>query len=150
MRKEFVMRGQTASGKTEVLNFGKYKPGTAYRITELSLYPGTNIGSTNNELLATITAGKTAITPTDPDFNNEALIGVAQYRDNSNDANQNMPSSSVLNDTFLITQNLILMVQDTAGSSNAVNWQCRFESVKMTGAEEAAVNYKQFAISDGS
>ena len=42
------------------------------------------------------------------------------------------------------------MVQDTAGSSNAVNWQCRFESVKMTGAEEAAVNYKQFAISDGS
>ena len=85
---------------TEVLNFGKYKQGTAYRITELSLYPGTNIGSTNNELLATITAGKTAITPTDPDFNNEALIGVAQYRDNSNDANQNMPSSSVLNDTF--------------------------------------------------
>ena len=135
---------------TEVLNFGKYKQGTAYRITELSLYPGTNIGSTNNELLATITAGKTAITPTDPDFNNEALIGVAQYRDNSNDANQNMPSSSVLNDTYMITQNLILMVQDTAGSSNAVNWQCRFESVKMTGAEEAAVNYKQFAISDGS
>ena len=34
------------------------------------------------------------------------------------------------------------------GSPADVNWQCRFESVKMTGAEEAAVNYKQFAISD--
>ena len=39
------------------------------------------------------------------------------------------------------------MVQ-TALGSDPINWQCRFESVKMTGAEEAAVNYKQFAISD--
>ena len=29
MRKTFVMRGQTASGGTEVLNFGKYKQGYA-------------------------------------------------------------------------------------------------------------------------
>jgi len=52
----------------------------------------------------------------------------------------------VINDTYVITQNLILMVQNSNGQ--AINWQCRFESVKMTGAEEAAVNYKQFAISD--
>ena len=31
MKKEFVMRGQTASGETEVLNFSGYKPGYAYR-----------------------------------------------------------------------------------------------------------------------
>jgi len=42
-----------------------------------------------------------------------------------------------------------LAVQDVqTGSPIDVNWQCRFESVKMSGAEEAAVNYKQFAISD--
>ena len=40
------------------------------------------------------------------------------------------------------------MVQEEGGASTPVNWQCRFESVKMTNAEEAAVNYKQFAISD--
>ena len=40
------------------------------------------------------------------------------------------------------------MVQDAGGSNHPVNWQCRFESVKMTGPEEAAVNYKQFSISD--
>ena len=148
MRKEFVMRGQTASGLTEVLNFGKYKAGYAYRLTEFILYPAVNIGGTTNELLGTVTAGKTAIDPPNPNFNDEGLIAVAQYRDNSNDIYQNTPSASVLNDTFLITQNLILMVQDTAGSSNAVNWQCRFKSVKMTGPEEATVNYKQFAISD--
>ena len=32
----------------------------------------------------------------------------------------------------------------------AVNWQCRFVAEKMSGPEEAAANYKQFTISDGS
>ena len=150
MNKEFIMRGQTASGGTEVLNFSGYKPGYAYRLVEFTLYPATNIGGTTNELLGSVTAGKTAVAPTDPNFNNEGLIATAQYRDNSNDAYQNTPSASVINDTFLITQNLILMVQDTAGSSNAVNWQCKFVTEKMSGPEEAVTNYKQFQISDGS
>ena len=148
MNKEFVMRGQTASGKTEVLNFSGYKPGYAYRLTEFTLYPAVNIGGTTNELLGSVTAGKTAITPTAPNFNDEGLIATAQYRDNSNDIYQNTPSASVINDTFLITQNLILMVQDTAGSSNAVNWQCRFVGEKMNEGEAAAANYKQYQISD--
>ena len=147
MRKEFVMRGQTGSGQTEVLQFGKYKAGYAYRMTEFQLYASTSIGSSTNELLATITTGKTAVAPTDVDFNNDGLIAVAQYRDNS--GNQYAPNVlSVINDTYIITQNLILMVQDAGGSNHPVNWQCRFESVKMTGPEEAAVNYKQFSISD--
>ena len=150
MNKEFIMRGQTASGGTEVLNFSGYKPGYAYRLVEFTLYPATNIGGTTNELLGSVTAGKTAVAPTDPNFNNEGLIATAQYRDNSNDAYQNTPSASVINDTFLITQNLILMVQDTAGSSNAVNWQCKFVGEKMNSSEEAVTNYKQFQISDGS
>ena len=147
MRNEFVMRGQTASGSTEVLNFGKYKEGHAYRLIEFQLYPSTNIGGTNNEMTGTITAGKTAVAPIDPNFNDEGLIASTQT---------NYPSSigstgwenSVINDTFIITQNLILMVQDTGGAANPINWQCRFVSVKMSKAEEAAVNYKQFAISD--
>jgi hypothetical protein len=148
MRKEFVMRGQTASGGQEVLNFGKYKAGYAYRMTEFFVFPSTSIGSSNNELVGSITAGKTAVAPTDPNFNNEGLIGTTMYKFNA--GSYTGINFDIVNDTFLITQNLILMVQDTGGSNNPVNWQCKFESVKMTGAEEAAVNYKQFAISDGS
>ena len=151
MRKEFVMRGQTASGGTEVLNFGKYKAGYAYRMTEFTLYPSVNLGvGTNHELCGSISAGKTALAPeTDVDFNNEALIA-SSFTSLYSSVNYGPLVFSVINDTYMITQNLILMVKDQGGDSNPVNWQCRFESVKMTASEEAAVNYKQFAISDGS
>ena len=146
MRKTFVMRGQTASGETEVLQFGKYKAGYAYKLTEFKLFPSTAIAAGSVELMGTITAGKTAVAPTDPNFNDDGLIGVAYASQYSSPA---YPASdrTIVNDTYIITQNLILMVQNT-DSGTPVNWQCRFESVKMTGAEEAAVNYKQFAISD--
>jgi len=147
MKKEFVMRGQTESGETEVLNFSGYKPGYAYRLTEFQMWGSTGIGSAKAEQLGTITAGKVAVAPTDPNFNDEGLIAVAYYADNESDAYGPIPGS-IINDTFLITQNLILMVQDTGGTNNPINWQCRFVSVKMTGPEEAAANYKQFAISD--
>lgn len=141
------MRGQTASGETEVLNFSGHKLGMAYILTEFQLWNSTAIGTAKAEQVGTITAGKTAVTPTDPDFNNEGLIAVAALGDNESDA-YGPTALSVINDTFLITQNLILMVQDTGGTNNPVNWQCRFKAVKMSGPEEAAANYKQFTISD--
>jgi len=148
MKKEFVMRGQTASGLTEVLNFSGYKPGYAYLMTEFQIYPSAGIGDTGVELAASVTAAKTLEDPANPNFNNVGLIGVAMYAA-SNSYLYARPNYSIVNDTFLITQNLILAVVDTvAGSPAAVNWQCRFKSVKMTGPEEAATNYKQYAISD--
>ena len=51
MNKEFVMRGKTESGQTEVLNFSGYKPGYAYRMTEFSIYPSNGIGSTGWEIV---------------------------------------------------------------------------------------------------
>jgi hypothetical protein len=146
MRKTFVMRGQTASGGTEVLNFGKYKQGYGYVLTEFKLWGTTNLGGADMEMFGTLTAGKTAVTPIDPNFNNDGLLGVsaALFRPTS----QSGISDSIVNDTYVITQNLILMVQDAGAGGRPVNWQCRFESVKMSGAEEASVNYKQFAISD--
>lgn len=140
------MRGKTASGSTEVLNFGKYKQGTAYRMVEFVLYPSTSIGSANCELMGTVTAGKTAVAPTDPDFSNDGLIATAFASQYSSPAYP-PGDRTIVNDTYLITQNLILMVQNT-DSGSPVNWQCRFEAVTMTGAEEAATNYKQFMISD--
>ncbi len=147
MNKEFVMRGQTASGGTETLNFSGYKPGYAYRIIEFQLYPSTGIGSGDNEFTGTITAGKAAIVPTDPNFNDEGLIASC-IMDHNRNSNYGPEILTVINDTFLITQNLILMVQDAGGNNYPVNWQCRFVAEKMSGPEEAVRNYKQFTISD--
>ena len=52
----------------------------------------------------------------------------------------------MINNTFLITQNLLLTVFNT--ESHAINWQCRFVAEKMSGSEEAMANYKQYSISD--
>jgi len=146
MKQEFVIRGQTASGQTETLEFGGYKEGYAYKITEFKLYPSTGIGTANVEIVGTVTAGKTAIAPTDPNFNNEGLIATTM-RASSGSAGNSDVFETVINDTFLITQNLILMVQDTVTGA-PINWQCRFESVKMTDSQAAATNFKQFSIFD--
>jgi len=149
MNKEFIMRGQTASGLTEVLNFSGNTPGYAYRLTEFQVYPSTNLGVSAYELNATITAAKTLEDPANPNFNNEGLIAVASLEDNvSSHKGSNL--RVIINDTFLITQDLILAVVDThTGSPMAVNWQCRFVAEKLVNGEEALANYKQFTISDG-
>lgn len=150
MKKEFVMRGQTASGFTEVLNFSGDKEGYAYRMTDFKIYPSTNIGGVTYEIAASVTAAKTYEDPANPNFNNEGLIAVAKETNNSNPAYASGGIHDIINDTFLITQDLILAVIDTqAGSPMDVNWQCRFKAVKMDGSEEAAANYKQFTIFDG-
>jgi len=150
MKKEFVMRGKTASGLQEVLNFSGYKPGYAYRMTEFQIYPSTAIGTQNGELAATVTAAKTYEDPANPNFDNEGLIATALIQMGvGSGSNYGSADFTVVNDTFLITQNLIIAVIDTqSGAPMDVNWQCRFQSVKMNDAEEAATNFKQFTISD--
>jgi len=148
MRKTFVMRGQTASGTQEVLQFGKYKQGYAYRMTEFQLWTSQGLGATDVEMCGSVTAAKTFEDPANPNFNNDGLIAVALFKNHHGD-DRGVHKDSIINDTYIITQNLILAVIDTVtGSPLPVNWQCRFESVKMSGPEEASVNYKQFAISD--
>jgi hypothetical protein len=145
-KKEFVIRGQTASGGTETLNFG-IKDGYAYRLVEFSLYPSTNIAGVAAEMVGSVTAGKTAVAPTDPNYNNEGLIATTSFFSGvNNDLINN--TNSVINDTFLITQDLILMVQDQASGGNPINWQCRFIPVKMSESDIANQNYRQFMIFD--
>jgi len=149
MKKEFVMRGSTASGTQEVLNFSGYKPGYAYKMTEFQIYPSVSIGTIEYELCASITAAKTYEDPANPNFNNEGLIATSLLTGHASPAYSRATPLTVVNDIFLITQNLIIAVVDTAvAAPMAVNWQCRFVSVKMTGPEEAATNFKQFSISD--
>jgi len=147
MNKEFVMRGKTASGTQEVLNFSGYKPGYAYRLVEFSIYPSGDIGTNTSELSATITAGKVFEDPVNPNYNNEGLIGVSMFHQNAGTP-AGTTINQVVNDTFLITQDLILAVIDTqAGSPMGVNWQCRFVAEKLNNGEEAVTNFRQFNIS---
>ena len=148
MKKEFVMRGKTASGEIEILEFGgrqKENKNMAYRLVGFQVYPSTNVAGTEFEGAASLTAAKVAEDPINPNFNNEALIGTAACLVSASSINP-ATSLSIVNDTFNITQNLILKVNDT--SNNPVNWQCRFEAVKMTDAETAATNFKQYTIFD--
>jgi len=145
--KEFVMRGQTASGLTHTMNFSGHKGDYGFRLVEFQLYPSTNIGNVSYELAASVTAGKTYEDPSNPNFNNEGLIATAQQFVNVNNYVYDFPT--VINDTFLITQDLILAVVDTvAGAPMAVNWQCKFLPVKLSSAEAALTNYRQFSIFD--
>ena len=147
------MRGQTASWLTETLEFSGLQienKNMAYKLVEFELYPSTGLGTQNCELSATLTASKVFEDPSNPDFSNDGLIGTVLLR-NGEAVNYTGFKTAVINDTFLITQNLILAVIDNyPGAPMNVNWQCRFEAVKMTDAEMAANNFKQYTISDGS
>ena len=147
---EFVMRGQRASTaglNTEVLNFGA-KHGYAFRLIDFQIYPSTNISGQSVELTAAITAGKTAVDSESPDFSNEGLIATALYKASEDIRYGAGFVHTVINDTFLITQNIILSVGDLGGSATPVNWQCRFKPVKMNEAEMANANLRQFHVFD--
>jgi hypothetical protein len=149
MKEDFVMRGQTASGLTETLNFGGHKDGYGFILTEFAIYPSTSIGSVHAELAASITAAKTFEDPSNPNFNNEGLIAVATRDQQIGPNDRTNERQSIVNDTFVITQDLILAVIDTvAGLPMAVNWQCKFRPVKLDTAKQALTNYRQFQIFD--
>jgi len=154
MNKEFVMRNKTddfkVTGATEVLNFSGLTPGYVYRLIEFKLYPSTNVGATNYELSGTLTAAKTAADPENPNFDDAGLIGTSIVTFASSGSVKDNVDLTVVNDTFLITQDLILAVIDTYDGSNIpINWQCRFVAQKVNTSEEAVANFKQFTIFDG-
>ena len=146
MPEKLIMRGQTADGGTETLNFGGNKGDNAYKLVDFQLFCGANVGNQSAELVGTIAAGKAAISPTDPDFDDQALIATSYFGLHTSGAN---PASSyqIINDEFMITQNLILKVAVCSGSNTQpINWQCKFEKVKLTDSAQAVANYNQSII----
>ena len=102
MRKEFVMRGQTDSGEPEVLNFSVFKPGMEYKLTVFQLYPSAAIHGADFEYVGSVTAGKTAVAPSDINFNDDGLIGTTLISESASAANP-VSVHSVINYTFLIS-----------------------------------------------
>jgi len=144
---ELIMRGQTISGGTEVLNFGGRTPGYGYHITEFVLWGSTNLGGAGAECTGTVTADDTAVDPQNSNFDSPGLIANTMFTSGPNAPFFN-GATSVINNLFVITQDLILKVVDSDGA-NPINWQCRFEKVKLSTAAEAVANFNQFTIYDG-
>jgi len=145
MPKEFIIRGQTAvADPTEVLNISGYRPGYGYVITDFQLYPSATIIGATYEMSASITADNAVEAPDSPNFNHEGLIATALIIGHPGAASSGGYNLTVINDLFVITQDLLLMVADTQSSN--VNWQVRFKEVKLSGPAEAVANYKQYTI----
>jgi len=145
MPKEFIMRGKTSSGKTEVLSMGTpARAGYGYILSVFDIYPSLNIGDVEHELSGSVTAANTSEDPSNPNFNHDGLIATA-YSVLRSDAYAGS-RNSVVNDTFVITQDLILAVMDVAGSPQPINWQVRFKEVKLSASAEAVANFKQYTI----
>jgi len=148
--KEFIIRGKTNSGETHTINFSGHKGDYGFRLVEFVLCPSVAIGATTNELIGTISAGKTPVVPTDPDFNDEGLIGTC-FSSQYSSPGAPVATRTIINDTFIVTQDLILMVQDVDGSGPPhapINWQVKFVPVKLSTTEAALTNYRQFSIFD--
>jgi len=147
--KEFVMRGQTASGETHTINFSGHKGDYGFKLTEFKIYPSDIAVDGDYELAASLTAAKTLENVTYQNFNNEGLIGSILFRLDRIYGGPWM--QAVINDTFIITQDMILAVLDNkvAGTGpQAVNWQLKFMPVKLSSSEAALTNYRQFSIFD--
>jgi hypothetical protein len=149
--KEFIMRGKTAdfktTGEVHTLNFSGHKGEYGFRLVEFMVWPSTNIGTDANEICGSITAGKTVADPENPNFDEEGLIGTALRTQTTSPLYGNT-GQSIVNDTFIITQDLILSVTDTGGTNHPINWQCKFIPVKLSSTEAALTNYRQFSIFD--
>jgi len=145
--RQFIMRGQIASQKIEILNFSGHKKGMGFKLLEFMIYPSTNMLVTNWEMVGSITADINVVpNPQSPDFRDEGLIGTS-YSWGSASQTEPRNYQSVVNDLFIITQDLTIAVQDS--QNNPINWHCKFEAVKMSGPQEATTNYKQFTINSG-
>jgi hypothetical protein len=148
--KEFVIRGKTDSDTYETINFGGHKDGYGFLLTEFKLWPSVDavLAGGDFNMRGAVTRGKlTNFTANSPDFSQEGLIGNAWFRI-GNTTTETLQSLSLVNDTALITQDIILHVIDVGTSHADVNWQCKFMPVKLTVPEQALANYRQFSIFD--
>jgi len=143
MPKEFILRGKTEASGTEVLNFGGIEAGYAYALIEFRLWPSVNIPSQTCEMTGSITAATSAAGTVSPNFLEDGLIGNAFWFHGAAQPNS-QSDGSLVNDLFMITQDLHLQVNDSEG--NPINWHCRFKSVKLSSAAVATANYKQFTV----
>jgi hypothetical protein len=145
--RDFVVRGKSGKGvdNAQTINFGGRNQGYGYRIVEFQLYQSAMPPSSDAQLCAIITAGKTALDPLSPDFSTEGVIATSLLDNDAADHN-GVSTHTIIDDTFMITQDIILTCDNT--EAHDINWQIKFRPVKMSETEQANQNYRQFSIFD--
>lgn len=143
MPKEFIIRGYNTSGTNEKIHLSGHKAGYGYRLKEFKLWGSTNLGATSQECWGILSRGA-AMDPKIPDFSNDALVGVSVFMTHTSPAYPPQ-SLEVIDDLVILTQDLRIAVQDTS-DSEAINWQLKFEEVKISSSAEAAANYQAYQV----
>jgi len=145
MPKEFIIRGKTASSGEEVINMSGARTGYGHQLIEFTIWPADALEATRYEMFASLTAENVAGDPVNPNFNNAGLIGTAMFHSFANPQYTVPAGSSIINDLFVITQDLIFSCRE-AETGAAINWQMKFREVKLSSSAEAVANYKQYTI----
>ena len=149
MPEELIMRGNFTASEgtgTNKLNFSGHTTGHGYQLIEFQLYPSTSIGAQSVEMAGVISCGNNNLDASNIDFNLEEIIATTAF--SANGSVPNTPINySVINDLFVITQDLNINTFDSQGTN--VNWQCKFRKIKLSDSAEAVANFKQFTIYDG-
>ena len=141
MPKEFIVRGYNVSGTNDVIHLSGSKTGYGFKLKEFKLWGSTHLGATSQECWGILSRGP-AMDPKAPDFRNDALVGVSVFMTHTSPAYPPQ-SLELIDDLVILTQDLTIAVQDTS-DSEAINWQLKFEEVKLTDAAEGVANYQAF------
>jgi len=146
MPKEFIMKGKIQVNGQENLNFGGGDPSYGYKLKKFQLWGADDIlGAADAfEYCGVITADNAAADPIAPNFDDPGQIGVALWGVTHNLVTHVPAGSSVIDDLFIITQDLIIAISGSANTS--CNYLLKFEQIKLSGPAEAAANFKQFGI----
>ena len=141
---EFIQQGRLASGGTKVINLSGGKNDVGYRLKEFKLWGSTNLGATSQECWGTLVRSNTAVSPINPDFGNEALVGVATFHCHTSPAYPPQ-QLAMFNDLVDLVADCILMVQDSSDGED-INYLLKFEEVKLSDAAISAANYSAAMI----
>ena len=145
MRKEFVIRGQQASGTGDLLMLSGVSDGYGFKVKELQLWPSDMVN--DGTYFASLTRKSSYADPSNPNFSNEDLVatavGIYQLSTEGN------MFDSCIDHTAILTGDLFISCFNSSGGNEAINYQVVLESVKLSGSEEAVANYKQIMINDG-
>jgi hypothetical protein len=107
------------------------------------MWGSTNLGAIAQECWGILSRGP-AMDPKVPNFNDDALVGVSVFMTHTSPAYPPQ-SLEVIDDLVILTQDLTIAVQDTS-NAEAINWQLKFEEVKISTAAEAAANYQAYTV----
>jgi len=136
-----AFKNKLADGEQDQIHLIGGDSGTGYRIVKLRAIPE-DIGTTSTEGVFQVWKGKQTTVPTvatQIDFSNNELLAVAICR-TSTDLGATGTDDHVIFSNEVFNQDIYVTYTDNQAANNG-NYYLELEEVKMTGPQEAVVNY---------